>query len=136
MSSASFALQQAMYAALAGSAALKALIGDPPRLFDAVPRGFAFPYVVIGEDNEAAWNTADTSGSEHRLSIHAWSRAGGRKEAKLIADAIRAGLDDAALTLDGHHLVSLNFLSAAFGRDADGKTFRGRIDFRAVTEPK
>lgn len=134
MSSASWALQCAIYAALVADDTLAALVGT--RLYDAPPRKSEFPYVVFAEDEETAWNTADNTGSEHGITIQAWSRAGGRKECKAIADALRGCLDDADLTLDGHRLVSLRFRSAAYRREADGRTFRARLSFRAVTEPE
>ena len=136
MSSASWALQQAIFSALANDAALKTLAGDPPRIYDAPPRAAAFPYIVIAQDDVAAWNTASDTGREHALVLHVWSRAGGRKECKQIAEAVCDCLDDAALTLSGHALVALCFQKATFGRETDGKTFRAKLDFRAVTEPQ
>ena len=135
MSSASWALQQAVFATLSVSDGIKEIVGDPPRLFDAVPRSSAFPYIVVGEDGESNWDTATEAGSEHTLAIHVWSRAGGRKEIKLAAEAVRQCLDGASLALTGHTLVDLRYLSAQFARDSDGETFRATVRFRAVTEP-
>jgi hypothetical protein len=135
MSSASWALQQAVFATLSMSDDIKENVGDPPRLFDAVPRSSAFPYIVVGEDGESNWDTATEAGGEHALTVHIWSRAGGRKEIKLAAEAVRGCLDGASLALDGHALVDLRFLSAAFVRETDGETFRAALKFRAVTEP-
>ena len=47
-----------MFAALSASSDLQALIGDPPRLFDFVPRDSVFPYVVLGDGSESDWSTA------------------------------------------------------------------------------
>jgi hypothetical protein len=136
MSSASWALQQAVFATLSMSDDIKELIGDPPRVFDAVPRSSACPYIVVGEDAETNWDTATESGSEHSLAVHIWSRAGGRKEIKLAAEAVRDALHGASLALTGHTLVDLRYLSAQFSRDSDGETFRATVRFRAVTEPE
>jgi hypothetical protein len=133
MSSASWALQQAVFAALSADAALTARISA--RLYDAPPRKSEFPYLVFAEDEEAAWNTAGDIGSEHRIVVDVWSRAGGRRECKEIAASVSAVLDDAALTLTGHHLVSLRLVRTVYGRIDDGRTFRARLTFRAVTEP-
>ena len=135
MSSASWALQQAVFAALSVSDGIKEIVGDPPRVFDAVPRGAAFPYVVVGEGSERNWDTATDAGGEHSLPIHIWSRTGGHKEIKLTAQAVRDCLDGESLALDGHTLVDLRFLSADFARETDGETFRALVRFRAVTEP-
>ena len=133
MSSASWALQQAVFAALTASEAVKSAAGT--RVFDAVPRQAAFPYIVVGDGGETNWDTATEAGSQHSLAVHVWSRAGGHKEAKLAAEAVRETLDGAALTLDGHALIDLRYLSADFAREADGETFRATLKFRAVTEP-
>jgi hypothetical protein len=136
MSSASWALQQAIFAALSNDAALKTLVGDPPRVFDAVPRGSAFPYLVLAEDGVTRWGDSGGGGFEHALVVRIWSRGGGRGECKRIADALCDCLDEAELTLSGHQLVDLRFQTAVFGRESDGKTFSGRLEFRAVTEPE
>ena len=135
MSCASWALQQAVFATLTMSDAIKSVAGDPPRVFDAIPREAAFPYIVVGEDGETNWDTATEAGSEHSLAIHVWSRAGGRKEIKLAAEAVRDALHGAQLSLDGHTLVDLRFVAAEFSRENDGETFRATVRFRAVTEP-
>ena len=133
MTSASWALQQAVFAALTASPDVQAITGT--RVFDAVPRETAFPYIVVGDDAETNWDTATDAGSEHTLSIHIWSRAGGRKESKLAAEAVRARLDGASLSLSGHTLIDLRYLASDFARETDGETFRATLKFRAVTEP-
>jgi len=133
MSSASWALQQAVFATLTASEAVTAAVGA--RVFDAVPRETAFPYITLGDGGESNWDTATAQGSQHSLAVHVWSRAGGHQEVKLAAEAVREALDGAALTLDGHTLIDLRYLSADFAREADGETFRATLKFRAVTEP-
>jgi hypothetical protein len=133
--SASFALQQALFAALSSDGAVKSLIGDPPRLYDLVPREAAFPYAVIGEDAESHWNTATEDGSAHIVAVDAWSRGGGFKESKLIADAIRSVLDDASLSPSGQVLVGIRYQGADYARQTDGETYRATLRFRAVMEP-
>ncbi|HSZ12223.1 MAG TPA: DUF3168 domain-containing protein [Rhizomicrobium sp.] len=135
MSSASWALQQAIFTELAASSDLQALIGDPPRIFDAVPREAAFPYVTIGDDQVMDWSTATEAGQEHLIAIHVWSRNGGRKETKAIADVVRACLDSASLALAGQTLIDILYQGEEAMRETDGETFRAVIRFRAVTEP-
>jgi uncharacterized protein DUF3168 len=133
MSGTSFALQQAIFAALSASGDLQAPIGN--RLFDFVPPDSTFPYVVLGDGNESDWSTATEDGTEHALQIDVWSREPGHKEAKQIADVIRAVLNNAALTITGTALIDIRHLSTDFSRESDGQTFRARLTFRAVTEP-
>ena len=131
----SFALQQAIYAALSASTDLQTLIGDPPRLFDYVPRDSAFPYVVLGDGSEADWSTATEDGTEHAVQIDVWSRTPGHRETKQIAAILHDMLHNAALTVTGATLIDIRHLTTAFARQSDGQTMRATLRFRAVTEP-
>ncbi|MFQ5467971.1 MAG: DUF3168 domain-containing protein [Kiloniellaceae bacterium] len=127
-------LQQAVFAALGGDPALKALIGDPARVFDHVPANSAFPYVVIGEATARDWDTKTDPGMEQNLSVHTWSRARGAKETKQIMAAIVATLDHAPLAVAGHALVLIRFEFAQTLVDPDGLTHHGVQRFRAITQ--
>jgi len=131
----SFALQQAIYATLAADTDLKALTGDPPRLFDFVPRESDFPYVVIGDAIQSDWSTATEDGTEHQLTINVWSRSTGHKEVKAVAEIIRSSLNNAALAISGATLIDIRHLATDFARQPDGQTYRASLRFRAVTEP-
>lgn len=133
MTSAALALQKAVYAALSADAGVGALIGG--RIYDLAPRNAVFPYATFGRATLADWSTGTEDGAEHRLTLDVWSRAHGKSECHAIGEAIRAALNDAALTLTGHALVNLLFESADTARDPDGITFHGVLRFRAVTEP-
>lgn len=135
MSDASLALQKAIVAALKADAHLKVLIGDPPRIYDDPPRDAPFPYVTIGASTLADWDTSEAPGFEHAILLHAWSRYGGRREARLIQGALHAALHERALSLDGHRLANLRFEFADVFRDEDGETAHAVMRFRAVTEP-
>lgn len=134
MPSSSWALQQALYAALAADAPLIAVIG-PPRLYDDVPPGAQFPYVTLGQSTTRDWSTGSESGDEHTVTLHVWSRAGGRREVHEIMGAVKSALHNRALTLAGHRLVNLRHELSETRRDADGKTYHGLVRLRAVTEP-
>jgi hypothetical protein len=133
--SASLALQTALFAALAADAPVQAALGDPPRLYDSVPRAPVFPYATLGGATETDWSTKTEAGSEHRFTLTVWSRAPGHKESKDIAATLIDALDSASLTLDGHTLVSLRFEDATHTRETDGITTRATLRYRAVTEP-
>ena len=135
MSSASWALQTAIFAALSVDANVKSVLGNPPRIYDEVPRDAAMPYLVIGDCKESDWSTSTDTGTEHALVLHVWSRARGRKESKLVTATVRDALDDAELTLTGHTLVGIKHQSSEFLRQTDGQTYHAIMKFRAVTEP-
>ena len=134
MPSATAALRAAIHDALTVDAALTGILGGP-KVYDEPPRAADFPYVTLGEARVTDFSTGDAPGEEHQLTLHAWSRQGGHKEAHLIAGALLQALDDAPLAPDGHHLVNLRFSVADIRREADGRTYHALVRFRAVTEP-
>jgi len=133
MSAASWALQQAIFATLAASDDVRDCIGA--RIFDAVPRGSAFPYIVIGDDRTSDWSTATEPGTLHALTIHIWSRAAGRRETRLAAEAVIAALNGAELTVGGQVLIDLRWLESDSTRENDGETVHAQLKFKALLEP-
>ena len=131
---ASAALRAAVHDALAASPALVSVLGGP-KIYDEPPRAVEFPYVTMGEARIADFSTGSEPGEEHQLTLHAWSRQGGHREAHVIAGALLQALDAAPLTLAGHHLVNFRFSVADLRREADGRTYHALVRFRAVTEP-
>jgi hypothetical protein len=91
--------------------------------------------VTLGETRIADYSTGTETGEEHQLTLHAWSRQGGHKEAHLIAGALLSALDEAPLSLADNHLVNFRFAVADVRREADGRTYHALVRFRAVTEP-
>ncbi|MDO9414025.1 MAG: DUF3168 domain-containing protein [Pseudolabrys sp.] len=128
------ALRAAVHSALAANSTLTSVLGGP-KIYDEPPKQAAFPYVTLGEARIADFSTGTESGAEHQLTLHAWSRQGGHKEAHVIAGALLQALDDAPLTLSGHSLINLRFAVADVRREADGRTYHALVRFRAVTEP-
>ena len=129
-----WALQAAAFSALTGDAALQALIGNPARIYDAVPQDAVFPYAVLGPAAGKPWDTKTTDGMEATLEVHTWSRYAGMKEAKDIMAAVLDALDNQALSVSGHTLVNLHFESSQTSLDKDGITRHGVQKFRAVTQ--
>jgi hypothetical protein len=134
MSTASAALRAAIHDALNSDGALAALLGGT-KVYDEPPQAAAFPYVTLGEARVSDFSTGTEPGEEHQLTLHAWSRQGGHREAHLIAGALLQALDDAPLTLSDHRLVNLRFATADVRREADGRTYHALVRFRAMTEP-
>jgi hypothetical protein len=134
MTFANVALRAAIHDALVHDSGLTSVLGGAS-VYDEVPRNAAFPYVTLGE-----LRLSDISGDggvtqEHQLTLHAWSRRGGHREAHAIAGALLAALDDAPLSPEAQRLVNLRFSIADIRRESDGKTYHALVRFRAVTEP-
>jgi hypothetical protein len=134
MSSASFALQKAIFSKLTADAGMLAALGGP-RVYDEVPVRGEFPYLTFGQTTERDWSTGTDPGHEHIFTLHVWSRARGRKETDDVMAAAKAALHDQALTLTGHRLVNLRHEFSDARREPDGETYHGVARYRAVTEP-
>lgn len=134
MTIANVALRTAIYDALIADTALTSALGGA-RIYDEPPRGASFPYVTLGEARLLDASADDSQTQEHQLTLHAWSRKGGHREAHVIAGALLQALDDAPLELDGQRLVNLRFSIADIRREADGRTYHALVRFRAITEP-
>jgi hypothetical protein len=134
MSTATAALRAAIHDALVADGALTAMLGGA-KIYDEPPANAAFPYVTLGEARVTDFSAGEERLEEHQLTLHAWSRQGGHKEAHGIAGALLQALDDAPLSPDGHQLVNLRFSLADIRREADGRTYHALVRFRAVTEP-
>jgi hypothetical protein len=134
MPASSAALRAAIHAALSEHAPLAALLGGA-KIYDEPPASAAFPYVTLGEARVSDFSAGDDPGEEHQITLHAWSRQGGHREAHVIAGTLLQALDDAPLMPEGHHLVNLRFSLADIRREADGRTYHASVRFRAVTEP-
>lgn len=134
MSSAAWELQQAVQQALAADTGVLALLGTA-RVYDHVPQRAAFPYLALANFTVRDWATGTEPGTEIIFTINVWSRAAGHKEAHHLADAVRAALHDAPLSLANHHLVNLRHESSESQRQRDRDTYRISARFRAVLEP-
>jgi len=134
MTTANVALRAAIHDALSSDGGLITVLGGS-RVYDEPPRNADFPYVTLGEARLLDVSGDDGDAQEHQLTLHAWSRQGGHREAHTIAGALLQALDDAPLSPDGHRLVNLRFSVADIRRESDGKTYHALVRFRAVTEP-
>ena len=126
-------LQKAIFAALGANTALTALVGA--RIFDHAPVNVAFPYIVFGRTSVYDWSTGTESGTEQLFTVHAWSKAKGKKEVLGIMDLAGGTLHDATLALDGHSLVNLRLEFSEARYDDRNEAHHGLLRFRAVVEP-
>jgi hypothetical protein len=131
---ASWALQRAVYQALAGSSDLTTLL-EGARVYDDAPQAAAFPFITLGQSVIRDWSTGTEDGAEHSLTLHVWSRGGGKKQTLEIVEAIKDVLHDQPLLLADHHLINLRHEFSEARLDPDGDTFHGIVRYRAVTEP-
>lgn len=128
------ALQKAVVEHLAADPDVLAIIGAG-RIFDRLITRAEPPYLVLGEAATSDFSTGDGEGSEHRFEIEAWTKQNGRRQAVELADAVRAALHDAGLTLEGAVLINLRHDRTTSRRAPGTGLHVARLRFRAVTEP-
>jgi len=133
--SAERALAKAIREAAMADASVQAVLGDPARLYDDPPPDPAFPYVTLGRVEARASDAANAEALEHVLTLHVWSRYGGRAEALDVIGALRAALHDAPIEVDGRRLILLFVVFTDVFRSGDGRTTHGVVRLRALTEP-
>ena len=102
------------------------------KVFDDVPEGTAYPYVVIGEETAIPVGAKDTDGHEHTLTFHVWSQYRGRKEIKQIMQQIYTLLHNVAISITGATLVNIRHEFERTLLESDGITRHGVVRFRAV----
>jgi hypothetical protein len=127
------ALQGGVLAYLCADPTVTALLGGP-RVYDQPPDEPLYPLVTLGQVTTRPWGGLCAEGIEHVFTLTCVSRFGGMEEAKAIGAAVRASLDDAALTLTDNILVNLRCVYGDVFRAADWRLTFAILRFRAVTE--
>jgi hypothetical protein len=122
-------VQRSIYDELTANPALMGMITG---VYDHVDQGTVFPYVVIGEDSAAEWDTDTEIGAESTLTIHSWSRQRGRLETKEIQQAIYEVLHQAELNVQDAIFYFIFWQFSDSFLEPDGETRHGVMRFRIV----
>lgn len=133
--SAEQALADAIREALRADSGVQALLGASARVYDDAPSQPIFPHVTLGRIESRPADACGGEALEHAVTLHAWSRYGGREETHNVIAALRAALHDQALSVPGRRLVFLFAVFADVFRSGDGLTTHGVLRLRALTEP-
>lgn len=128
-------LQSAIVAALKASGALPDVVGD--RVYDEPPTAPTFPYVTLGDCQVLPDKSSCYDGTECYPVIDVWSRKTGYGEAKTIAAAVLAQLDDQTQNITMASFSAIVFERHDYRtlRDPDGLTRRVNMTFRALIAP-
>lgn len=128
---ASLGIQSAIFTKLSGDSTLMALVTG---VYDSLPANTPYPYAVIGEDTEVAWNALTKIGREVTVTIHIFSQEAGMKQAKTIASRITSLIERQTLSASGITTVSSKLDLALFFTDPDGITRHGVVRFRFLAQ--
>ena len=128
------AIAAAIFDAVRSDLAVQAVLGAPARFYDEPPPDVTFPYATLGRMETRAADAADASALDHVVTLHVWSRYGGRAEALDIISALRGALHNKSLTVQDRRLTLLYATFSDAFRLGDGRTTQGVLRLRAVTE--
>jgi hypothetical protein len=137
MSYPSLELQTALVLALRNN--IGAAVGA--RVYDEVPTPIPpattaqFPYVTLGAMQTLPAKADCIDGVEAFPIVDIWSRKVGFTEAKTIAKAILAALDDQPVYVTGYQVTVFEVQSITELRDPDGITRHISITFHTLIEP-
>ena len=124
-------LQKAVYETLHIDTALMLMATG---IYDHVPQGSAFPYIVFGESAEKPWFNCENGGADQLLTLEIYSRAAGRKQAASIMERLYALLHHAPLTVEGQTLVLLRYAASKIMLEDDGMTYKASMQLRVITQ--
>jgi len=127
-------MARALQIVLTTDEGVRAVLGSSPRLYDHLPADPVFPYLTYGP-----MRTLDISGDEaciqsHSLSLHIWSRYGGRREALTIMDAISGAIKNTNFDLGGIALVRKHIAYSDIMRGPGADTLHGLLRLSFTTD--
>lgn len=134
--SAERALVAAIRAAAMENAGVQALLGHPARVHDDAPPDAIFPYVTLGRVESRPVDASGGEAIDHVITLHVWSRYGGRAEALDVIAALRSALHNAPLAVEDRKLVLIFVSFTDVFRSGDARTTHGVMRLRAITEPE
>ncbi len=134
MSAAALDLQKAIILRLSTDVPLTTQLGGA-KIYDHPAQTAKLPFVTIGRTLSFDWSTASEEGREHLLSVHVWSRAGGRIETHEIMEKVRLRLEGLDADLLNHRLVLLLLEAEEVRFDVSEDGYHGTLRYRALTEP-
>lgn len=126
-------VQGAMYARIRADATLNAAIGG--RVYDEVPEGAVYPYVVIGDGVETPDNEVAAFASRVAATLHVWSAYRGFRQALDIADHLIRVFDRQPLAVPGRDLVAVRHEQTITLRDPDSDVRHVVVRFAVETNP-
>lgn len=126
-----YILQKAIYEKFLASSTLMAIISG---VFDNVPQGTQYPFVTFNQVSTIDISNLENSCTEHKIDINIWSREGGKKQASDIMDIIYGLLHNGTITVFGHSLISMGFITNSIILEDDGRTYCGVMRLMIIME--
>ncbi len=128
-------LAKSVHAALSTDIAVQSVLGQTPRLYDHAPKDPIYPYLTYGPMRSENISGDVSPLTAHNMTLHLWSRYGGRAEIMDLTNAVSGVLESGGWQLTEGVLVSANVIFTDNFRAPDGRTLHGVIRFNATTQP-
>ena len=126
---------QILHSLLSSDVAVQAVLGTPARLYDNPPEDPVFPYLTYGPMRSSDIGGDEADIQTHTLTLHLWSRYGGRAEVIDAISAVTSALGKSQSNNDNDiHIVRSQVLYTDIFRDPDGQTLHGLIRFLLTTD--
>ncbi len=112
--------------------ALRVALAVP--VYDDVPQGAAYPYVVISSQVARPNDPLSSRRDESFVYLNVWSRYSGQREVLDIMALIDGALHQQRLPMESGRMVRLYVIRRLPQREPDNETFMGTVTVRALTE--
>jgi Protein of unknown function (DUF3168) len=126
-------LQEAIHARLATDAGLGAVLGGV-HVYDRPPQGAAMPYITFGATRTFDAGTSTEDAREHLMTLHVWSKTGGRKQCMEAMQATGEALAAIPALSGTVRIVSLRRQADEIVYEPDLRAWHGVMRLRVVTE--
>ena len=127
-------VSKAIHALLSEHMGVQAVLGTLPRLYDHPPEDPVFPYLTYGPMRSEDISADGAVMSAHTLTLHIWSRYGGRAQVMEVLAAVTGALQGADISLPNINLARAQVSYTDIFRAPDGLTLHGLIRFSLTTD--
>lgn len=129
-------VQTGLLSKLSGASALTGLLAaGAGGIYDHVPAGSAYPYVVIGMAVSRPLDTQGTTACDVTATIDVYSRAPDFKNLKAIAVAIYDTLHRQIYNIPNQTLVLSRWIESDMRLEESGKVRRASLRYQIITDP-
>ena len=130
---ASFEVQKALYEHLSTSTSTRAL-RDPFPLFDEVPEGQSYPYVLFGAMASRPLQRVEEGLAVHDQTLEVWSQRRGSAQAKTYLTALVEALSGIELSLSEGYVIDLQITALECEWVQEDFLTRGAVELRITTQ--
>ncbi|HEX2751684.1 MAG TPA: DUF3168 domain-containing protein [Alphaproteobacteria bacterium] len=128
-------VQVAVYSRLSGDSNITSRLATADAVYDHVPQGSAFPYIVISDMAAQPADTQQFAGMAVSMVLETYSRAADKQEIQHIAAAIESAFHHADFAVTGHHLVLCRITATDIAQVFDATTWLCRQRIALLVEP-